>query len=76
MKVKLLLVLMIVICLANPVKAQTSPEDTTLSIVNTDLVISNTKRIKVYPYAYYTPEIKLAFGAGGIITLTEMRVPA
>ena len=68
MKGKLLLVVLIVICLADHVKAQTSSEDSIHSIVNADLWMSHDMRITIYPFTYYTPEINFAFGAGGIIT--------
>lgn len=54
--------------MADDVKTQISSEDTTHAIVSADLAISHDKRLNIYPYAYYTPEINLAFGAGGIIT--------
>jgi outer membrane protein assembly factor BamA len=43
-------------------------EDSARALVSTDLAISHNTSVNVYPFAYYNPELKLAFGAGGIIT--------
>jgi outer membrane translocation and assembly module TamA len=48
-------------------------EDTTRPVVSADLLESRNMSISVYPYAYYTPEIDLAFGAGGVITFFTAR---
>ena len=65
---QLLLVSLVVVCFCQFAKATPSAEDTASSIVSTDLLNSQSMRISVFPYAYYSPEIQLAFGAGGIIT--------
>ena len=46
----------------------TSTEDTASSIVSADLLKSNDVSVNVYPYAFFNPEVKVAFGVGGIIT--------
>ncbi len=53
-----------VTCLA---ESDTSTEDTASSILNVDLLKSHDTRINVYPYAFYNPEVELAFGVGGLI---------
>jgi outer membrane protein assembly factor BamA len=45
-----------------------SQEDSASSVVSTELLKSHDKSVNVYPYAFYNPEVKLAFGAGGVIT--------
>jgi outer membrane protein assembly factor BamA len=56
------------VCLAASSSSTETTEDTASSIVSTDLFKSHEASINVYPYAFYSPEVKLAFGAGGIIT--------
>jgi hypothetical protein len=43
-------------------------DDTTKVVAGTDSLKSHKTKISVFPYAFYNPEVKLAFGAGGIIT--------
>ncbi len=45
-----------------------STEDTASSIVSVELLKSHNTSVNIYPYAFYNPEIELAFGAGGVIT--------
>ena len=45
-----------------------STEDTARSILSVDLLKSNDTRVNIFPYAYYNPEVKFAFGVGGTIT--------
>jgi outer membrane protein assembly factor BamA len=55
---------------AAPARAQ-APSDTAAAAVITFVAADSSARgmaISAYPYAYYTPETELAFGAGGIIT--------
>jgi outer membrane protein assembly factor BamA len=53
------------LCIA---EAAISSEDTASSVVSTNLLKSHETHINVYPYAFYNPEVELAFGVGGIIT--------
>jgi len=48
-------------------RAQTKP-DTTQALVKREIITTRHTSISAYPYAYYTPETELAFGAGGIVT--------
>lgn len=57
----------VVVCLAASSSSTETGEDTARSIVSTDLLKSHDTRINVYPYVFFNPEVKLAFGAGGII---------
>jgi outer membrane protein assembly factor BamA len=57
-----------VVCLAASSSATENAEDTASSIVSTDLWKSHDTRVSIFPFAFYNPEVKLAFGAGGIIT--------
>ncbi|MGH7680671.1 MAG: BamA/TamA family outer membrane protein [Candidatus Eiseniibacteriota bacterium] len=52
-----------------PARAQSqAPSDTTQALVKREFVTTRHTSISAYPYAYYTPETELAFGAGGIVT--------
>ena len=52
------------------------PADTTQAAVKASLLSTRTMQINAYPYAYYTPETELAFGAGGITTFYTNREDA
>lgn len=43
-------------------------QDTTQALVKKEVLATRHTSISAYPYAYYTPETELAFGAGGIVT--------
>ncbi len=45
-----------------------SPHDSTQALLKRDILSIRSTQISAYPYAYYTPETELAFGAGGIVT--------
>lgn len=50
-------------------RAQTQERpDTTQALVKREVLATRHTTISAYPYAYYTPETELAFGAGGIVT--------
>jgi len=53
-----------------------TPADTTQAPVKATLLSTRTMQINAYPYAYYTPETELAFGAGGITTFYTNREDA
>jgi outer membrane protein assembly factor BamA len=56
---------LISLCAAASVEAQ---EDSARSMLGRELVRSRSTNVNVYPFAFYNPELQLAFGAGGIIT--------
>lgn len=56
------------VCLAASSSSTENAEDTASSIVSTDLWKSHDTRISIFPFAFYNPEVDLAFGAGGVIT--------
>jgi outer membrane protein assembly factor BamA len=59
----------LIACLVAPDTASASTEeDTAQATVSTDIKLSHNTNVNVYPYAYYTPEVELAFGIGGIVT--------
>ena len=60
----------VLLCLASAARGQgtTAPNDTTQAVVQKQLLKTRSMQINAYPYAYYTPETELAFGAGGITT--------
>ncbi len=71
MKQKLIIIIYAIgaaVCLAGPSLSSENSEDTASSVVSTNLLKSHDTRINVYPYAFYNPEVELAFGVGGIIT--------
>ncbi len=45
-----------------------APHDSTQALVKGEILKTRNTSISAYPYAYYTPETQLAFGAGGIVT--------
>ena len=49
-------------------RAGRTKPDTTQALVKRELLATRHTTISAYPYAYYTPETELAFGAGGIVT--------
>jgi outer membrane protein assembly factor BamA len=49
-------------------QAQATQPDTTQALVKKELLSTRHTSISAYPYAYYTPETEVAFGAGGIVT--------
>lgn len=42
--------------------------DSTQALLKQEILRTHKTSVKVFPYAYYTPETELAFGVGGIIT--------
>ena len=46
----------------------TTAEDSLAVPIHKDILSTRRTRISAYPYAFYTPETELAFGAGGIAT--------
>ena len=52
-----------------------SEQDSESAIVDTDLYKSRGTKVKIFPYAFYNPEVELAFGAGGLITFYTSEDP-
>lgn len=50
-------------------------EDYKQPVVSADLQSGRKTRISVFPFAFYSPEVDIAFGAGGIITFYTAEVP-
>ena len=65
---RVVLIGFVITCMVFTPDSALSQEDTASSIVSTDLLKSHDRSINVYPYAFYNPEVKVAFGVGGIIT--------
>jgi len=65
---RVVLIGFVITCMVFTPDSALSQEDTASSIVSTDLLKSHDTRVNVYPYAFFNPEVKVAFGVGGIIT--------
>ena len=65
------LALAVAMVLAGAASAAEEPDTTRL--VDTEVLRTRHTIISAYPYAYYTPETELAFGAGGIVTFYTSR---
>jgi hypothetical protein len=61
-------VIAVLLCLPGIDVYADEENDSTATVLTTELFADKKTRINGYPYAYYTPETQLAFGVGGIAT--------
>lgn len=58
-------VITLLLASVSPVRSQ---EDSARSLIKSEVLQTRGTTVSVYPFAYYTPELRFAFGAGGIIS--------
>jgi len=66
----LLFSLLGVLACTSPLRAQNEPAEAEFAV---EILEGRGRSLSAYPFAYYTPETELAFGAGGIVTYYTSR---